>query len=246
MLVFSAFFTESASVCYAEGVEYTVSLYFGFGESVQDIQIAEGGTVPSVPVFGLTNRAGYTLIGWYVGSVEGELFYFEGAGTPTRIYSDVSLYARWRLEPPAVFTMNDFSKTYDGTSTDISLTVQHLANIANLTLYYTWNKRIDGQWQVIELDGDTLTVKDVSDSGDYRVRCYAEDAYGVKSLNSSWVSFNVKITEPDSGDSSPDGNPDSDKVAESGSPSANIWLNFAVGCVALLALGVIPVAAKKR
>ncbi len=83
----------------------------------------------------------------------------------------ITLVAKWSLIAPTNVSCTDYQGQYDGTPHTISVSAEH--PLANVILLYNWYK--DGN--LIDVSSNSLTAKDVADSGEYTciVKAYAKD-----------------------------------------------------------------------
>ena len=174
---------ETASCTIPEGTTtLTVTFDSNGGSTVTEItglSYNDTITAPAAPT-----KTGYIFDGWYKESSCTTEWNFSS----DKVTENITLYARWTLEPPSVMITGapEESVTY-GTSVSLTASVTH--NVSGLNYTYQWYK---GDTKLTDQTESKLTLTDVADSGEYKVEVTATDTNG--QMTTAVASQMVSIT----------------------------------------------------
>ena len=123
---------------------------------------------------------GYTVAYWSDGS---------NTGTAFRVTGEMTLTATLSLLAPVIGEMENLSCPYDGTTHTISAAVNEISGLA---YGYLWEKfdESSGTWTEY-CNSETMSVKNHSDSGKYRLTVEVDDGERKNSARSSEIIVNV-------------------------------------------------------
>ncbi|MBO7156908.1 MAG: hypothetical protein J6V83_05850, partial [Clostridia bacterium] len=108
----------------------------------------------------------------------------------------IHLSAVWSLNTPTIDSITPINKIYDGIPENITPTYSHGGD-EGLTYSFSWLYSIDGTSPYVEVaDTESLLVKNVNDSGFYKLRVSVTDAFSHQAqIDSSAISVNIAPIE---------------------------------------------------
>ena len=158
------------------------------------------------------NRYGFSFSAWHIGNIEGETIAFTDkklTSSDSHFATTLELYAGWSTADISVSVSpsNDINKVYDNTSVTLDATVSssHLAEISKdekVSIQYQWlaktaNSTSDEYIAVGEpSSSSSLSVKNVNQSGDYKVRAIVTIG-GEEPIAEESNPVTIKITKKD-------------------------------------------------
>ncbi len=113
----------------------------------------------------------------------------DGISTTTQTEeADVKIYAKVTLSASST----SISHVYNGNPDSVTVTLNGLTEGAvSVDTIHIWKKYVNGSWRTQNIDGNTLTVVNVSDSGRYRYEVTVTQGANVQTVN---VEISVNIT----------------------------------------------------
>lgn len=141
---------------------------------------------------GSIEKEGFIFGGWFVNGVKVERL--DATLQDGLLAEDGKIYLRavWELESPVVGGLSQISKQYDGNLAELMVSVSHPA-LSELDVSYSWYKLL-GEEQALCSNESSIKVKNVSDSGSYKVVVKLTHASGLTKTVESEVKA-ISITK---------------------------------------------------
>lgn len=141
---------------------------------------------------GSIEKEGFIFGGWSVNGAKVERL--EATLQEGLLADDGKIYlsAVWELESPVVGGLSQINKKYDGNEAELTASVSHPA-LNELSVSYSWYK-VFGEGQTLYSNESSIKVKNVSDSGSYKVVVKVTHASGLTKTVESEVKA-ISITK---------------------------------------------------